>query len=186
WSQTATAPSQKRLLELGMHRDPKFLPGLTLDDVNAVLDDVGPAHGLNIRGPLAREQQQRKRGPLARPEPPSSFERLDLFICPGVERALGEALDAKRGVVLAPAVVDGKVQQNLQLFEHVVGGPWCGRASANNLLHVLTRHLRDQSVANVFVAQHALDHQPVHMPCPISKAQVLRASQIVLYEAVEG
>src|SRR5262245_13742257 len=98
--------------------------------------------------------------PFARASPaPRPFKLLDLLLGPGMEFALGKALDAKRRVVLAPAVVDGEVKQDLQLLEHVIGCARRGRAPAHDLLYVLSCHLRNEPMADVFIAQQPLDHQ---------------------------
>ncbi|WP_244536153.1 hypothetical protein [Hyphomicrobium sp. NDB2Meth4] len=169
-----------------MERDQQLGFGLALHDPDAVLAHVSPRHLGDVRRTLSRVEEQRERQALAGSNTPSRFKPLDLPVGPRVELAFGEFLDADGRVVGAPTVVDGEVEQDLQLLQELVGRAGCGCALGDDLLDVLTRHLAHKAVPDILLDEEALDHARVGHLRLHGEAKIVRALEIFLDQTIEG
>lgn len=109
----------------------------------------------------------------------------DLVLGPCVKFALGVLLDPKRRVVVAQAVVDSEVNQNLELLQHAVGRAGRLGALGEDAPHVLARHFAHEAMADGLVDDQTLDHRAVGLLCRRREAQVLGRAEVILHEPVE-
>jgi len=115
-------PSRQDAAKLRMKRYPELGPGFTLNDPNGGVLEVRARHRRDIGDPLASIKKQREDGALTCPGRPVPLIGGDFIVRPGMEFALGEFLDPQRRIVAAPAIVDGKVNENPDLLENVIRG----------------------------------------------------------------
>ena len=110
----------------------------------------------------------------------------DFIVRPGVEFAFGEFLDPQGRVVAAPAIVDGKVNENPDLLENVVRRAGRRGAARKNLLDMLARHLRDLAVSDFFVKQQPVYDAAIGALSATRQRKIVCALIIIADESVEG
>src|SRR5262245_49083986 len=94
--------------------------------------------------------------------------------------------DAVGWIVLAPTVGSRKADQDPDLFQQVISRSRCGLPLCQHLVDVLPRHLPDQSVADIFIADPPLDHELVGTLRRLRKPGEAGALEIFLDQSIEG